>query len=379
MVDALQARGQADDLIAPLRPRLAVLRPPRPLTLSRVLFTPVNPLIVPAPNWRADTPAIPRSVLPPLGRVVRAALGEAEAARLEAMARGRTTEQSWALAGIGQALWPQAGAALAAASPPADWGAATGLGPEAFAALVPPLALLLGEGAALHRLPALDTDRAEKEAARLLGLAGSDPAALAMMLAVLLAAMPQARGLMSMAERLGGVAPERALDFALHGIEAGIAAPAPAGHAAREMRRAATLLDELEAGAAAAQRPTRIARIAALRRKLQGACRERFRAAATALREAVAGMARAPDTAAETDVLALENAAADLRRLDAVGRAMGDAAQFDRTLRDTAAAVAANAQLTHTERLHLAEMLLGPDAALALIGARSVRENADPA
>jgi hypothetical protein len=382
-VDALQTRGRADDLIAPLRPRLAVLRPPRPLTLVRVLFTPVNPLIVPAPEWRADAPAIPRSALPPLGRVVLAALDEVERAGLQALTQGRTIEQSWAVGGIGQALWPQASAALAGADMPPEWGEATGLGPEAFATLARPLALLLGEGTALHRLPGLDAERAEKEAARLLGRAASDPATLAMMLAVLLAAMPQARNLMSIAERLGAehgrTAPERALDFVFQGIEAGIAAPTSAGHAARDMRHAATLLDELEAGAVAAQRPTRLARITALRRKLQAACRDRFRAAASAMRDAVTRNGRsAGEPTTDADVLALESAAADLRRLDAVGRAMGESTQFDRTLRDTAAAVAANTQLTYAERLHLAELLLGPDAALALVGAHAVSQRRDP-
>ena len=52
VVDALPARGAADTLIAPLRPRLATLRPTRPLNLTRLLFTPLDPLIVPSAEWR---------------------------------------------------------------------------------------------------------------------------------------------------------------------------------------------------------------------------------------------------------------------------------------------------------------------------------------
>ena len=36
MVDAMPDRGQADQLVAPLRARLARLRPPRPLRFARI-------------------------------------------------------------------------------------------------------------------------------------------------------------------------------------------------------------------------------------------------------------------------------------------------------------------------------------------------------
>src|SRR5689334_24255463 len=63
MVDAMPNRGPADQLIAPLRPRLARLRPPRPLRFARLLFLPLDPLIVPAARWRAEQPTIPRTVI----------------------------------------------------------------------------------------------------------------------------------------------------------------------------------------------------------------------------------------------------------------------------------------------------------------------------
>ena len=68
MVDAMPNRGAADQLIAPLRARLAHLRPPRPLRFARLLFLPLDPLIVPAARWRAAQPAIPRTVIPPSRR-----------------------------------------------------------------------------------------------------------------------------------------------------------------------------------------------------------------------------------------------------------------------------------------------------------------------
>ena len=52
VVDAQPDRDQLDDLVAGMRPRLARLRPPRPLRFERLLFTPLDPLIVPPQRWR---------------------------------------------------------------------------------------------------------------------------------------------------------------------------------------------------------------------------------------------------------------------------------------------------------------------------------------
>src|ERR1700712_4282876 len=70
MVDAMPERGAADQLIAPLRARLAQLRPPRPLRFARLLFLPLDPLIVSALRWRAEQPTIPRSAIPSLAAAV---------------------------------------------------------------------------------------------------------------------------------------------------------------------------------------------------------------------------------------------------------------------------------------------------------------------
>ena len=56
VVDALEVRGAADEMIEPLRPRLPQLRLPRPLRFSRLLFMPLDVLIVSNPAWRRDAP-----------------------------------------------------------------------------------------------------------------------------------------------------------------------------------------------------------------------------------------------------------------------------------------------------------------------------------
>ena len=40
LIDTLDRRGPVDQLLAPVRGRLALLRPPRPITLGRVLILP---------------------------------------------------------------------------------------------------------------------------------------------------------------------------------------------------------------------------------------------------------------------------------------------------------------------------------------------------
>ena len=66
MLDAMPERGALDNLIEPLRPRLLHLRPERPLRFARLLFLPLDPIIVPANVWQRDRPTIPRTAVTPM-------------------------------------------------------------------------------------------------------------------------------------------------------------------------------------------------------------------------------------------------------------------------------------------------------------------------
>ena len=46
LIDTLDRRGSMDRLLDPVRDRLALLRPPRPLALGRVLILPFEDLLV---------------------------------------------------------------------------------------------------------------------------------------------------------------------------------------------------------------------------------------------------------------------------------------------------------------------------------------------
>jgi hypothetical protein len=121
MVDALPERGAADRLIAPLRPRLAQLRPARPLRFCRLLFLPLDPLIVPGPKWRPMSLTIPRTVLEPLAVSVLDAMRPDARAAVEAVIAGRTTRDIETVRKAGALLWPAAGRILCAAPASRTW------------------------------------------------------------------------------------------------------------------------------------------------------------------------------------------------------------------------------------------------------------------
>jgi hypothetical protein len=113
IVDAMPERGSADGLIAPLRPRLAQIRPARPLRFSRLLFLPLDPLIVPAPKWRPEYLTIPRTALEPLAGSVRDAMDAELRAAVDRAIAGRTTRDAETIRKAGALLWPAAAASCA--------------------------------------------------------------------------------------------------------------------------------------------------------------------------------------------------------------------------------------------------------------------------
>jgi hypothetical protein len=73
-VDTLPDRAAADGLLAPLRNRLRVLRPPRPLRFERLLMAPLNPVLVEPAAWRLGAPTLPRQAITPIAAQIREAL-----------------------------------------------------------------------------------------------------------------------------------------------------------------------------------------------------------------------------------------------------------------------------------------------------------------
>lgn len=366
MVDTLPQRGAADALIAPLRPRLAVLRPPRPATLTRLLFQPIDPLIVQPAAWRPGSPGVPRPLLAPLAAVALTALGDlagklqTQLARVGSLATPVSGE-------VGAVLWPRAADALRGWAPTAELAAASGIEQAALAPLVGGIATLLDQGAILYRLGQQPDAAGEtKLAEMLLAAAARDGlAALRMMLALLLSLAPDAGHLLRLAEAVAppgeAAVAQPALDFLLGGLAEVSGGGVPADAAA--MRRAAALLEGMEHQGG--QRTAHLAKLALVRRRLDGACRSRFEAAAETLERMLpaGGGAEPPD---DTAMARMEAMALEVRRLEAVGRRVGGAGFDDAPMRRAAERLAAASALPAVDRLRLAEILLGPDAALAL-------------
>lgn len=133
MLDSLLIRGDADRLLAGVRPRIGALQLSRPLRFGRLLALPLEGALVNTADWHPDAGGIPRAALAPLIEAVRRALGT-EAEVIEMGACGHTTREPAVVAGFGRRLWQAAaGAKLPAALPGWD---ATGLPQDAAPSIV---------------------------------------------------------------------------------------------------------------------------------------------------------------------------------------------------------------------------------------------------
>lgn len=369
MIDAMADRGAADNLLVPLRPRLAQLRPPRPLNFVRLLFTPLDGVIVPGPRWRPGAPTVPRPALMPMAEVVCAAgLDSGAADRAIAQCSGGTGRgEEDRVIQIGAELWPCAAEILARAAPPASWRDMSGLADACFAPLACGVATVLRHGAALLRLPGLGPAAQDESIAVMVADAAvRAPDATGLMAAALMARLPGA------AARILATLPrqrsEDVIGQVLDGLEDEVGqsvGPASAlAHEAAFMLDLAAKLPALEDGT---RRPDLRRRTQEIRRDAEAICRRRVADAAS--RELPGRLAALPPEAGDADVAALEATARDLRRLEQAGRKLGGgAAAYGTALSQAAAALTCGdaARLTLADQVRLVEILLGSEAALAM-------------
>jgi len=378
LVDAMTRRGPADLLIEPLRQRLATLRPPRPLRFGRLMFCPLDPLIVPRARWRPGQPAIPRTALMAMAEQVRLTMG-APATSIETRIAGRTTADVELISRLGRSLWPAAAGILAGTPIPQTWDA-TGLGDVNYRPLADAVAALLAQAATIDTLcteAATGLLPPPPEAINtVIGrVARVNPAALPMIIAVLLDRLPQAAELLAAAHTgPDGAHTRTAIDEATDlllrnldqhdGTEARIATGTLADAAAAASRIAA-LLKHLDTPNA---RPRRRDRLRALRQRLDAECKARFAAALE--NELLAPLQRMGIAPAPAEITALEAAARGLRVLETTARAVGSGATYDLLLGNAAEAIKGSAmrnRLSRADQLRLVEILSGSDAALAML------------
>ena len=379
LLDGLKDRGEADALLARARRRLQALRPPRPLAFTRLLFVPLDGVIVPASKWRRGEGQLPRTALPVLAAAVHTGLG-AEGDAIAAACQGRMAADADAVERVGRRLWPAAARVLPTAPPP-EWEAA-GLLPADYPEIAALCRPLWAAGSALQAaLAAAPEAPRERLSAALHGLAEAGPVPFAAGLATLMDSTPLPG---QVAQLAAGIDPKlrsiavRQAEAALDrkGPEFDLLEPPAAAGAALGL---AIRFDDLEGCGLldlAARR-----RLHALRRDAEEACRDSFLSGVE--RQVLAPLAaliEAPEVADES-VAAIEAEARALARLECAGRRLGDGgggSAYDRARRAIAEALRllagralSPAGLRPMDLVRVAEILCGTEEAAALLARNS--------
>ncbi len=371
MLEAMGSPAEAEMLLANIRPRLRVLRPPRPLRLSRLLFMPMEGALVDAASWTRGSGRLPRSALTALADQLRDAAPE-EWRVLEASAEGRTRNDAAAVGAIGRRLWALAARAMPQAPPP-DWTDATGLKPEDHATLTRACI-----GIWRQANPLWDAVEAAPEALPepLLRAAmapfASDEAMFSACLATLMQHAVAPWAVADEAGRLGAIprrVAELALDEAIEAAAPRINAQAP-GETARLIERACDVWEGVAASTPSGRSERR--RVAQqLRHEADRACRAAYHVALdTQLLQPMAGLIRA---AGDAEVAALESTARHIRALGLAGRRLGSPASYEEADRGLPAATARRIgqpvpdALNRTDIARLVEIICGPEAAEPLL------------
>jgi hypothetical protein len=376
IVDSLGLRGEADAVIAPIRARLAKLRPKRTLNCARLLFTPFDPLMVSPADWIPGSSTIPRTALTALARQVQAKLATEYTDLDLASATYRCSDDLVSILAAGRKVWPRAAEILRCPmAVPSDWRDETGLRDQDFTALRTALQALLPLAAPLLQIAVDARDGRNPEPEQLLEMLEATAQAGAqvttMFVAMGLHWLPCTGMFIKVADRfVGGLANpavaatiDNAVEVVLSGIERSSLFGARLASAAGEIRRVAVLMEDLVT--CSANKPSRRNRIEQVRQDVDTACRESFGAEINDLfLEPCAGIATADGAAID----AFEDTARTLRRYESVARKFGGAEFYDQQLKLAAQAVSPRpdeSTKTRVSRIRLIEILRGADVAAA--------------
>lgn len=373
IVDRMEVRGGADDVLAPLRPRLARLRPPRPLRFARLLFHPLDPVIVPVKLWRRGDPSIPRSVITAIAAMVRSEMG-AEAAGIEVIIAGHSASELPIVRAAGSKLWPAAARILAAAPLPHNWTSDTGLQEADYFALSRQIAAALQCAPVVSELTDQPHAATPQSAGRVVGeIVRQQPQALPTIMALLLTHLPDPQALMYEAEahvpaaQMTSVhsAASTAYDFLITSAAEAPPLPGDLAVAELELRRVVDLVEAHERRPA--QTSARAAKVNELARRMRNEARTRFD---TALATQVMLPMRTTHAMTDADIATVEALARDVRRFEATARRIGGGEHFDKQLRHNSEALRPTANDTPQQRadkLRLVEILAGSEAARAML------------
>ena len=373
ILDRLPDRLEADRLLDAARPRLRQLRPSRGLQFTRLLFLPLDGAIADNADWQRDASRLPRTALHGIAEALRIAMGE-EAQRLEAGFAGKTFQDFGAVDRAGRVLWATAANLAPNLKPGPRW-ENSGLRPDDFTSLTQLAASVWRHAVPLWAAIQLAGWGPPEEAVRaaLIPMATEDSAAFAIGLATLMqkATSPgmvalAAAGLSDRAGSIADAAVDDWLDKARVSLPSDDLAAAAA--LAESFGRA---FQDLE-NAPPTRNPRRAERMVQFRQEAELTCRQAYEEGLRA--EILQQLPLLATSATGEQIHALEGHARGLRRLELIGRRYGSDHGYDGAAKRISDALAATKQalapagLTKLDLARLGEILLGPEAALQLLG-----------
>lgn len=401
VVDRLQARGELEQVIDSIRTRLARLRPPRAITLRRIITLPFADLLVAAERWTAGRQRVSRSTLKPLHDLIFGELEPETLAGLERLAAGRSMHESEVVLRLGRTLWPLAAQSLRRiVGTPRD--ARPRWGDDAVEQLIDIIALLDDAPElvpALWRLPqppmaGFAPDERQVARRLLVDAAGKGVGHFRLVVQLLLARAEKPALILGLAGSGDVGLPRRTQDALVHDLalglvadldrEAGVAVAAIGAkrvHAAADTTcRIAAAVNSLEQATLSLRLPG--AAIREIKRKAAGLVETELTAAVggdlVGELEDLAGSGRLDSIA----MTRLEGAARSARRIGAAGQQLGMGSKIDRILagaKDTYRRIALKAAGVAPapppgegpdpifDHVRIVEILFGPEAAMSLL------------
>jgi hypothetical protein len=373
ILDRLPDRSEADRLLDAARPRLKQIRPSRSLQFTRLLFLPLDGAISDNRDWQRDDTRLPRCALPPIAEALRMAMGQ-EAQRIEASFQGKFFHDIADVDRAGRPLWAAAARLASDLTPGPRW-ERTGLRPDDFAPLVELAAGVWRHAGPIWAAVQLAGWGPPDDAVRaaLAPMADEVSPAFTMALATLMlkATSPGqvAREAARLSDKAASIA-DTAVDEWLE--RARVQLPSEDLIAAASFAEAfGRAFQDLE-NAPTTRNPRRGARLVQLRQEAEVTCRLAYE---DGLETHILRQLPSLSAAATPElILAVERQARALRRIESIGRRYGLDHGYDGAAQRIAAALEAARRalepggMTRLDLARLAEILLGPEAALAYLG-----------
>lgn len=332
MVDAMPERGAADAILGPVRARLKHLRPERTLNVSRLLFLPLDAVLLNARDWRPAPGQVPRTAIAPLLQALRGAEPRVFQAVEDALA-GQSLRNGHLVSELGAALWTAAARSFPD-RPPAGW-AEAGLPVQGFPFIAQTCRPLWQHGPALWKLRLAAADGLREQDLRIAfrAVAQDGPEAVGIVLSALLPYVVNPAQMIAIVggldRSLAGIA-EQVLDKYLAGISpdldfSDLTAVATAAE------RFALVLEDLDS-ATGRDRPKRAQLLHSLRQAAAEACAERLSDQVNAHLVQPLERLAAAASVSDTEVEALEKSATALRSIANSGRGLRQGGGFDQAL-----------------------------------------------